>query len=109
MGDVDSNTLNFWLNWRVGLCGLWLLIAFVVSSILIRKYEGSKKSEADSNQDGKKAVGFLYEDEAWITCLKQINPIWLLVYRLIAFLLLLVLLILNIVIDGFGIFYFYTQ
>ncbi|KAI9169766.1 hypothetical protein LWI28_017342 [Acer negundo] len=108
--EIDSNTLSYWLNWRVGLCALWLLIALVVASILIWKYEGSKKSKTESRQNQQReTVGCLYEDEAWITCLKQIHPFWLLAFRLIAFLLLLTLLIINVVLDGAGIFYFYTQ
>ncbi|KAK2636525.1 hypothetical protein Ddye_031317 [Dipteronia dyeriana] len=108
--DVDSNTLSYWLNWRVGLCALWLLIALVVASILLWKYEGSKKSKSKSRQNQQKeAVGCLYEDKAWITCCILIHPFWLLAFRLIAFLLLLTLLIINVVLDGAGIFYFYTQ
>ncbi|PQQ15804.1 uncharacterized protein Pyn_33584 [Prunus yedoensis var. nudiflora] len=61
-----------------------------------------RETQQDANQD-------LCGDKAWKPCLKEIHPIWLLIYRVTAFSLLLATLIARVVISGGGIFYYYTQ
>ena len=105
----DTNTLSYWLNWRFLLCAIWLITTIVAAVFIILKYEGFSKKRTQIRDSQQETVGSLYNDEAWRTCLKVIHPGWLLAYRLIAFSLLLALIITNVVIDGAGIFYFYTQ
>ncbi|RYR59377.1 hypothetical protein Ahy_A05g025253 isoform B [Arachis hypogaea] len=107
----DTNTLSYWLNWRFFLCALWILAAMGLASFLIWRYEEFRKSrnERRERQRRRETAGSLYEGEAWNTCLKGIHPSWLLIYRIVSFLVLLILLIVNVIVDGGGIFYFYTQ
>ncbi|XP_057421837.1 uncharacterized protein LOC130715736 isoform X2 [Lotus japonicus] len=71
------------------------------------QHEGFKKTRPD--QRGENQAGLVYEDEAWNTCLIGIDPSWLLIYRVISFIVLLALIIANVAAEGAGIFYFYTQ
>ncbi|XP_044489950.1 uncharacterized protein LOC123214232 isoform X2 [Mangifera indica] len=107
----DTTSLSYWLNSRFFLCALWILFAIVAASIIIWKYEGSKKSKSDWRENKEETVGSLYEDEAWNTCLTCIHPAWLLLYRVTAFTVLFALIAANIVTaaGGVGVFYFYTQ
>jgi len=108
---ADTTTQSYWLNWRVLVCAILVLFSAIISSLIILKYEVSrKKATRNGNKEGEKETSStLYEDEIWRPCLKGINPVWLLGFRVFAFAVLLVLLILIATEDGGSIFYFYTQ
>ena len=87
-----------------------VLFSTIISSLIIIKYEVSrKKATRNGNKEEEKETSLtLYEDEIWRPCLKGINCVWLLRFRVFAFAALLVLLILIATEDGGSIFFFYT-
>ncbi|KAL2492656.1 hypothetical protein Adt_28284 [Abeliophyllum distichum] len=106
---VDTTTAAYWLNWRVLLCSIWILMTMVFASILISKFEGPRNLKEGTTENQQDSAGILYEDEVWKPCLRSIHPAWLLAFRVVAFFVLLLMLILNVAVDGGEIFYFYTQ
>ncbi|KAJ1687423.1 hypothetical protein LUZ63_018813 [Rhynchospora breviuscula] len=97
--STDTNTLQYWINWRFLLCVVWVLCPMVAAAVLICKYEGPSHGPG---------VGVVYSDESWRPCFKHLNPAWLLVYRLLSFFFLLSLLFLNFSVDGLDSLFYYT-
>ncbi|KAK3033037.1 hypothetical protein RJ639_035663, partial [Escallonia herrerae] len=102
--NTDTTTLSYWLNWRVFLCAIWVL-----TSIMIWKYDYSRHSESNGEGTQQGRACFLSTEEAWRPCMKEIHPVYLMAFRIIVFSLLLGTLIAEVVVYGGGINYYYTQ
>ncbi|MQM03992.1 hypothetical protein Taro_036784 [Colocasia esculenta] len=105
---AKTNTVDYWLNWRVLLCAVWVFFSMAIAAIVIWKYEGPRRGDERAEAE-EEAVGTLYDDESWRPCFKEIHPAWLLAFRAIAFLVLSASLIVSVVVQGGQMFYFYTQ
>ncbi|CAH9072843.1 unnamed protein product [Cuscuta europaea] len=106
---TKTNTPEYWLNWRFFVSAIWIVAAMVVSALMIWRYEVSSKPTNQHGEDQQVKVGTLHKDDVWKTSYKSISPIWLLIYRILAFLLLLGLLIADGVLHSGRIFIYYTQ
>ncbi|XP_074303869.1 uncharacterized protein LOC141638374 isoform X1 [Silene latifolia] len=106
---ADTTDLSYWLNWRFLVSALYVFGTLISAFYLIWKYEGKGKL-GDERRDGRQIPdGVVYKDELWKTCLEGIHPFWLLLFRILAFGVLLAFIIGNTIVDGPGIFYYYTQ
>ncbi|TQD98075.1 hypothetical protein C1H46_016340 [Malus baccata] len=106
---ADTTTLSYWLTWRVLLCAIWVFVPMVIALLMIWKYDGKDHSKSDRRDTQQDISEDFCGDEVWRPCLKEIHPVWLLIYRVISFSLLLATLIIKVAIAGSRIFYFYTQ
>uniref|UniRef100_A0A2N9HXN2 Uncharacterized protein n=1 Tax=Fagus sylvatica TaxID=28930 RepID=A0A2N9HXN2_FAGSY len=106
---ADITTLSYWLNWRVLLCAVWVLMPMVIASFMIWKYESLDHLKSDRGETQQDKNQIPHYCKAWRPCLKEVHPIWLLAFRLFAFCLLLGTLIVKVVVNGAVIFYYYTQ
>lgn len=104
---ANSTTVSYWLNWRVYLCAVPVLVSMVLAFLVIWKHESSRNFTFGKGENQQERA--LSGDEAWKPCLKDIHPVCLLAFRVIAFSSLLVSLIAKIHINGGVIFYYYTQ
>ncbi|KAF1889064.1 hypothetical protein Lal_00043383 [Lupinus albus] len=105
---TDTTSLSYWLNWRVYLCACCVLLPMVLAILAIRKHECSRNFSScrEENQQDTSCTLF---GETWKPCLKEIHPICLLVFRVIAFASLLATLIAKLQISRGTVFYYYTQ
>lgn len=108
---TNTTTPGYWLNWRVLICAIWVLSSLVLTFYIILKYEGPKNSRNGrrETEEEEEPAGVVYEDELWKPSLRGIHPAWLLGYRLVVFFVLLIMLSLNVAVDGGSIFDYYTQ
>jgi len=102
---TDSTTLSYWLNWRVLLCVVSVLLSMVLACLTIWKRESSRNLTFDNGENQSTLCG----DEAWKPCLKDIHPVCLLAFRVISFSSLLASLIAKIHVSHGTTFYYYTQ
>ncbi|KAL8170394.1 hypothetical protein V2J09_022198 [Rumex salicifolius] len=91
-GEVD---LEYFWRWQVPICALIITTPAVICLNLIKKKlkEGNRFSH-----------GCL-----WVPCWRGLNPEWLLLYRILAFISMAWLLYRTIAVAGIRVFYFYTQ
>ncbi|KAK4392972.1 Anthranilate phosphoribosyltransferase, chloroplastic [Sesamum angolense] len=108
LGTDDPTTLSYWLNWRVVVCAIWVLSPMVIASFLIWKYEHSDNLESDGERTQERSH-ILHHDETWRPCLKGVHPIFFMIFRMVAFCLLLIALSFDLAIHGVELFYYYTQ
>lgn len=105
----DTTALSYWLNWGVLLCAICVLTPIVVALFMIWKYENLDHLKSCRGKTRQEIPHSLFDDEPWRPCLEQIHPLWLLAYRIIAFSLLLATLIVKVSLNGFVMFFYYTQ
>nr|GLL18632.1 uncharacterized protein LOC109180461 [Ipomoea trifida] len=111
MVAADTTTLSYWWNWRTVLCATWVLTSIVVGLVLIWKYESSAgdDSESDGREMWQEKSWLFWFDEAWRPCVKELHPVILMVFRLVAFILLAAALTADVVVHGVDLFFYYTQ
>ncbi|KAK4753603.1 hypothetical protein SAY87_001707 [Trapa incisa] len=102
----DTTNPSYWLNATFLLCAIIILLPMLFAAFLIWKLE---EFNTLRRGDQHSFIEFLYKEEPWRTCLKGISPSWLMAYRVLAFAVLSTLITCNIVLDGGGVFFFYTQ
>uniref|UniRef100_A0A1J3FB18 Transmembrane protein n=1 Tax=Noccaea caerulescens TaxID=107243 RepID=A0A1J3FB18_NOCCA len=106
-------SLDYWLNWRVFLCAVWVITPMIVSLFVIWKCEDSsvktQRRNGNDTGDSEHNDDNLCIDDAWRPSLKQIHPGWLLGFRILAFCFLLASNIVRLAFRGWRIYYYYTQ
>lgn len=107
--DTDTTVPSYWLNWRVFMCSLLLVLSVFIAFVLLWKYEYSADEDDDSTPDSKAECWHLWFNEAWRPCAKEVNPIWLMAFRLVSFSLLVSAVTSNFVVYGSNLFFYYTQ
>ncbi|KAI4301567.1 hypothetical protein L6164_034832 [Bauhinia variegata] len=95
MSETEENEEGFgyWLRWQVPVCAL-ILIATISTALF---------------QITKAKVDPLSHNDLWIPRWRNLNPLWLLLYRALAFLCLARIHFDILALDGVFSFYFYTQ
>ncbi|KAF6156536.1 hypothetical protein GIB67_011337 [Kingdonia uniflora] len=88
-----ETSLDYWLHWQVPVCALIIIIPTITASILIYR---SKRAP-------------LKHSDIWVPCWRGLNPVYLLIYRVLVLVIMFELLYRVAAQDGAFAFYFYTQ
>ncbi|KAL0827839.1 hypothetical protein Bca101_051517 [Brassica carinata] len=110
--NPEIASFDYWFNWRVLLCAVWVLTPMVVALFVIWKYEDSsvETQREDVNDVGDSEDNVvLCVDDAWRPCFEKIHPGWLLGFRILALCFLLATNIARRTLRGWRIYYYYTQ
>ncbi|GAB2226493.1 hypothetical protein Drorol1_Dr00022303, partial [Drosera rotundifolia] len=95
--------LEYWLKWHVGVCGLIIFLPATGAAMIGLKRRKKMKGDDDFG------VQVLRRSDLWLPCWKNLNPVWLLVYRVSAFGIMGWLLYQTVLFHGIVAFVFYTQ
>ncbi|XP_031501194.1 uncharacterized protein LOC116264889 [Nymphaea colorata] len=106
---AETTNLQYWMQWQVFLCAEWILLALFLASLMILKFDVSNKVRRQGEDPTQQADASWYADESWKPCLREIHPAILLLYRVVAFCLMVTVLVADITLEGSDMFYFYTQ
>lgn len=110
--NPEIASFDYWFNWRVLLCAVWVLAPMVVALFVIYKYEDSsvetQRRNGDDSEEHSDAL-LLCVDDAWRPCFERIHPGWLLGFRILALCFLLATNIARLALRGWRIYYYYTQ
>ncbi|XP_021982294.1 uncharacterized protein LOC110878319 isoform X1 [Helianthus annuus] len=105
----DTTSLEYWMNLKFLLCSIWVFGSILIALFLIWRYEGSHHSKTYKETTRLERDWDLYDREAWMPCVKEIHPAWLLAFRILAFCLLFIASTADVVKAGTDLFYYYTQ
>lgn len=108
--NPEIASFDYWFNWRVLLCAVWVLAPMVVALFVIYKYEDSSvETQRRNGDDSEEHSDVLCVDDAWRPCFERIHPGWLLGLRILALCFLLATNIARLALRGWRIYYYYTQ
>ncbi|KAM0003830.1 hypothetical protein Hdeb2414_s0266g00852251 [Helianthus debilis subsp. tardiflorus] len=105
----DTTSLEYWMNLKFLLCSIWVFGSILIALFLIWRYEGSHHSKTYKETTRLERDWDSYDREAWMPCVKEIHPAWLLAFRIVAFCLLFIASTADVVKVGTDLFYYYTQ
>ncbi|CAL9248356.1 unnamed protein product [Arabidopsis halleri] len=108
---LELTSFDYWFNWRVLLCAIWVIAPMIVSLFVLWKYEDSSvPTQPSLNGSGNDDdADVLCIDDVWRPCFEQIHPGWLLGFRVLGFCFLLANNIVRFANRGWRIYYYYTQ
>jgi len=89
----DNEGLQYWVRWQVPVCALIIALPAVEAVKFIKKLKAEPLNHTD----------------LWNPCWRNLNPLWVLVYRAFAFVCLSWVLYEVILLTKAYAFYFYTQ
>ncbi|KAL0692573.1 hypothetical protein Bca4012_059753 [Brassica carinata] len=107
--NPEIASFDYWFNWRVLLCAVWVLSPMAVALFVIWKYEDSSVETQRRNGDDSEHNDVICVDDAWRPCFERIHPGWLLGFRVLALCFLLATNIARLALRGWRIYYYYTQ
>nr|BAD95314.1 hypothetical protein [Arabidopsis thaliana] len=102
---LEFTSFDYWFNWRVLLCAIWVIVPMIVSLLVLWKYEDSSVQ----TQPSLNGNDVLCIDDVWRPCFERIHPGWLLGFRVLGFCFLLANNIARFANRGWRIYYYYTQ
>ncbi|THG12308.1 hypothetical protein TEA_001495 [Camellia sinensis var. sinensis] len=93
-GGGEEVGLEYWVRWQVPVCALIFILPTVVAVRLLKRVQSQPLKSTD----------------LWLPCWRNLNPLWLLFFRVFAFASMAFLLYhIVLVLGGAFAFYFYTQ
>ncbi|GAB2262775.1 hypothetical protein Droror1_Dr00003772 [Drosera rotundifolia] len=98
----ESVGVEYWLKWQVGVCALIILIPSTVAAAIAARRMRNKRGGGGDDGDE------LRRSDLWVPCWSNLNPVWVLVYRVFAMVIMGWILYQMVIFAGFWSFHFYT-